>query len=264
MPSAPPSLQLIPVERLSFSAYRLPIGEPGGIYSAPAAFLSLGQWFEAEKFRAFHPELFEQVLLAPTVREARRLAKSHQANWRGDWLGVRTRALACGLIYASRADRHTERWQGDPAEIAAELAPLELPERFVLSAAHEFVRLRESPLIAFFGAEGAPPETVGRRVNLVHKKAERAWTLAYWQGRHGSWRVHDWAVSQYIPIRYLGEDRGRLNPAAYAKLRDAKVQTVVFEKRKGKTMDSVIRGLRLAKIPVELDLYATDDNPALT
>lgn len=256
-------MQPIPIERLSFPAYRLPVGAPGGDYSAPAAFLSLGQWFEAEKFRAFHRDLFEEVLLAPTLREARRFAKLHQASWRGDWLGVRTRALACGLVYACTADSHANRWMGDAQSVAAELSPLELPERFVLAAAQEFVRLRDSPLIAFFGAEGAPPEIVGRRVNLVHKKAERAWALAYWQGRHGSWRVHDWAVSQFIPIRYLGEEKARLNAAAYQMLREASVQAVVFEKRKGKTMDSVIRGLRLAKVSVELDLYATDESPAL-
>ena len=55
----------IPIENLSFAAYRLPMSE--GEYGAPAAFISLAQWFEAEKFRPFHRELFDQVMLAPTI-----------------------------------------------------------------------------------------------------------------------------------------------------------------------------------------------------
>jgi hypothetical protein len=51
----------IPIENLSFPAYRLPGDE--GEYSPPAAFISLAQWFEAEKFRPFHRDLYDQVML---------------------------------------------------------------------------------------------------------------------------------------------------------------------------------------------------------
>ena len=40
-----------------------------------AAFTSLGHWFEAEKFRAFQPDLFQAVMMSPTVKEARPLAR---------------------------------------------------------------------------------------------------------------------------------------------------------------------------------------------
>lgn len=254
---------LIPIDQLSFSAYRLPLGRPGAAYASPCAFLSLAHWFEAEKFRAFHRDLFDQVMLYPTAREARRFAKAHQAHWRGDWLGVRARALACGMVYVARADGMTRRWRGTAEEVANELAPLELPPRFVLAACTEFIRLRDAGRFVFLGGDAAPPDIVGRRVNLVHKRVERAWTLAYWTGRHGCWRVHDWAVAQFVPIVYVGVDRDRLGQAGVEQLRAGGVSAVIFERRKGKAMDSVIRALRAAKVPVEPDLYMPDDSGVL-
>jgi hypothetical protein len=253
----------IPIEKLSFLAYRLPVGQPGGEYAPPAAFLSLAHWFEAEKFRAFHRELFDQVMLCPSAREARRFAKAHQALWRGDWLGVRSRALACGMLYAARAEAMSTRWLGGAEDIARELAPLGLPARFLLGSCNEFVRLRDAPRFVFLGAEAAPPDVVGRRVNAVHKRAERAWTLACWTGRHGSWRIHDWAVAQHVPIMYVGADRNRLGLAGVEQLRSIHTNAVVFERRKGKAMDTVIRALRTAKLSVELDLYAEAESSEL-
>jgi hypothetical protein len=248
----------IPIEKLSFPAYRL-TGVEGGDRLARSVFLSLNHWFEAEKFRAFHRELFDEVLHQPTAKEARKFAKRNQGQWRGDWLAVRVRAMACGLVYASWADRDSQRWNAPAQEIAQFLAPLGLNERFLNQVALEFVRLRSAPRIAFLGAAVAPPDAVGRRVNMVHKRADRAWTLAHWQGRHGSWRVHDWALAQYIPISYAGQAGGRLNATQLEQFATACDQAVVFETRRGKSMDAVIRALRaVRRIQVELDLFAPE------
>ncbi len=252
----------IPIENLSFPAYRLP--GASGEYGTPAAFISLAQWFEAEKFRPFHRELFDQVMLAPTIREARSFAKKHQTHWRADWLGVRTRALACGMMYASRVDAHKERWSGTAEEIAAALAPINLPARFLLSAAQDFDQFRDAPRVLFLGARLAPSDVVGKRINLIHKRAALFWNLAYWQGRHGCWRVHDWAIKQQIPISYLGSDHDRLTGKCIEALRSAVSQVVVFEQRKGKAMDAVLRGLRTSKIPLELDIFAIEASAVLT
>ena len=248
----------IPVEKLSFPAYRLADAE-GNNRQSRSLFLSLNHWFEAEKFRAFHRELFEEVLHQPTAKEARKFAKRHQAQWRGDWLAVRARALACGMVYAAWADRDSERWQAPAEEIAQLLAPLGLNARFLTQVGNEFVRLRTAPRIAFLGAGAAPPDAVGRRVNVVHKRVERAWSLTHWQGRHGSWRVHDWALAQYIPIAYAGEDGGRLSASQLGQFAAACDQAIVFEVRRGKGMDAVIRALRAVKtLQVELDLFAPE------
>lgn len=245
----------IPIANLSFSAYRLP-GEHGR--QQPAAFISLAHWFEAEKFRAFHRELFDEVMLCPSIKEARKLATRNRSQWRGDWLAVRVRAMACGMVYASRSEPLSTRWQGSAEDIAKFLAPLGLPERFLLGAATEYVRLRNASMVAFLGANSAPHDVVGKRINVIHKKADRAWTLLHWQGRHGCWRVHDWALSQFVPIVYTGENNARLNADGLSKIGARCKSVVVFEARGGKLMDATIRALRLAKIPVELDLYLVE------
>lgn len=235
-----------------------------GVYGAPAAFQSLAHWFEAEKFRPFHRDLFDQVMLAPTIKEARRFAKLHQNFWRGDWLGVRNRAMACGMVYAARADSHPERWLGTAEQIAADMTSLgPLPQRFLLSAAEVFVQLRDSPRVALLGAMTAPPEVVGKRINLVHKRNEGFWQLAYWQGRHSCWRVHDWAIKAHVPVDYLGREAARLNADSVKALHSAVTQVVVFEKRRGKTMDAILRSLRAERIPVELDIYNPDPSTDL-
>jgi hypothetical protein len=167
----------VPIEALSFPAYRL--ADADGMRRRPAAFQSLGHWFEAEKFRAFQPDLFDVVMLQPSVKEARKFATQHQPQWRGDWLGVRTRALACGMYYAWQADPAPERWMASASDIIDLLAPLGLPSRFVPGAATEFIRLRAAQRIAFLGAGAAPQDVVGRRVNMVHKKqnGRGAWSI---------------------------------------------------------------------------------------
>lgn len=243
----------IPIENLSFSAYRP--AHRDGTHGSPAIFLSLAHWFEAERFRAFAPDLFAQVLHCPSIKEARKFAKRNQSHTRGDWMAVRSRALACGMVYASWADADHPRWQGDAAGVAAHMAPLGIPEKIVAEAAVEFVRIRQTPRIAFLGAGASTPEAVGKRVNQVHRKAAGAWQLAYWQGRHGSWQIHDWALQQFVPIRYLGMEDDRLSPAHLASLAQQIDQAVIFEARGGKRMDTIIRTLKALKVPVELDLY---------
>ncbi len=243
----------IPIENLSFSAYRP--AHRDGTHGAPAIFLSLAHWFEAERFRAFAPELFVQVMHCPSIKEARKFAKRNQNHTRGDWMAVRARALACGMVYASWADADHPRWQADAASLAAQLAPLGIPERIVAEAAAEFVRIRQTPRIVFLGAGASTPEAVGKRVNQVHRKASGAWQLSCWQGRHGSWQIHDWALQQFVPIRYLGKEDDRLSQAHLSALAQQVDQAVVFEARGGKRMDTIIRTLKGLKVPVELDLY---------
>lgn len=244
----------IPIDHLSFPAYRL--ADAGGARQAPCAFLSLAHWFEAEKFRPFARPLFDQAMIHPTIKEVRKFAKHHQSHWRGDWLAVRTRALACGMVYAAWSDPCTERWEGTAESIADRIRPLGLPERFLVGAAREYLRLRAAPRFAFLGAGHAPDEVVGKKINQVHKKSEFAWKLTHWQGRHGSWKIHDWALQQFVPIDYLGADDARTGPANLAAFPERCDTVVVFEKRRGRIMDAVVRGLRMHKTNfVDLELF---------
>ena len=247
----------IPLDKLSFRAYRLALDPTER--SEPAAFLSLGHWYEAEKFRAFARDLFLESMHMPSIKEARQHSKRNQSHVRGDWLAVQTRALACGMVYASLADRQTTRWSGTPSEIASHMACLDLPPRVMLSACAEYVKLRDAPRVAFLGGNAAPHEVVGKRLHSLHRKAGGIWRLAHWQGRHCSWQIHDWAVQQYVPIVYLGTENARMSAQGQQTLQTEADRVVIFETRNGKKMDSILRGLKALKIPVELDIYSVDN-----
>lgn len=246
-------MQQIPIQNLSFSAYRPAFRD--GSHGQRSIFLSLAHWFEAERFRAFAPELYAQVLHQPTIKEARNFAKRHLNQTRGDWMAVRARALACGMVYAYWADQDHPRWSTDPETLVSHLAPLGIAERITAEAAAEFLRLRSAARIVFLGAAASSPEAVGKRVHQVNKRASGAWQLTYWQGRHSCWQIHDWAIQQFIPVRYLGQDNDRLKPDRLSDLIAHADQAVVFEARGGKRMDAVIRALKASKLPLEIDFY---------
>lgn len=252
----------IPITNLSFSAYRL-VGD-GGVRLEPASFLSLVHWFEAEKFRAFARELYQEALHSPSVKEVRRFSAGHQRHWRGDWLAVKQRALACGMVYAARSDPGSNRWLGTADELAHALLPLGFEERLLAAACAEYVRLRDAQSVSFLGGAAAPPDHIGKRIHAVHKKAEGYWRLAHWIGRHGSWQIHDWAIQQHVPVSYHGAASSRLATAQIARLAESTDHFIVFEQRKGKVMDRVIRQIKTIKASIELDLYASDAEGALT
>lgn len=247
----------IPLDKLSFRAYRLSL-DPAD-RAQPAAFLSLGHWYEAEKFRAFARDLFLESMHMPSIKEARQHAKRNQTHVRGDWLAVQSRALACGMVYASLADKHASRWNGTPAQIAAHMACLDFPARLTIAACTEFVKLRDAPRVAFLGGNAAPHEIVGKRLHGMHRKAGGHWQLAHWQGRHCSWQIHDWAVQQYVPVTYLGTETARMNAQGQQLIQNAADRVVIFEARNGKKMDAILRGLKALKLSVELDLYSADN-----
>lgn len=246
----------IPITNLSFPAYRL-VGD-GGVRLEPASFLSLVHWFEAEKFRAFAKDLYQEALHSPSIKEVRRFSAAHQRHWRGDWLAVKQRALACGMVYAARSDPGSKRWLGEAEELAQALLPLGFEERLLAAACAEYVRLRNSQSISFLGGGAAPPDHIGKRVHAVHKKAEGYWRLAHWMGRHGSWQIHDWAIQQYVPVSYHGGNASRLATSQIVGLTRSTDHIIVFEQRKGKVMDRVIRQIREMRRSLELDLYLPD------
>lgn len=248
-----PPVTDIDVNRLAFPAYRL-FTDSG---DRSLMFSNLALFFEAEKFRGVQPELFNQVLHSPSIKEARKLTKRHQALWREDWAGVRLRVLATGIQYMAWADTGSERWHdASPDNIAQHLAPLGLPSKFLLHAATEFVTLRDAPHYCFLMAPGTPDDVIGRKLNTLHRKYGRKWGIMHWDGRHGNRRVHDWALNQYLPIRYFGVLGERLHLPTLSKLlTQTNAKVCVFETRGGKNMDAVIQHLRPYRSQFELEFF---------
>lgn len=246
------TLNRIPLGQLSFPAY---VSESEAKHRTQTGFLTLAHYFEAEKFRGKDQALYEAVLNSPTLRELKKLTKRHQKLWREDWAGVRGRALVCGMQYACWADLSPERWTTEPNRLADELTELGFPAKFSLAAVQEHARMRENATWVFFGSDTAPPDVIGKRVNAVHRKYLRAWSLCHWLGRHSNWRIHDWALNQFIPIRYLGAHGDSLTPGAIDFLLEASTNACIFEQRGGKDLDQVIRHVRGSRFPLEMELY---------
>lgn len=242
----------IPLGRLSFPAY---FHESETKQRVRSGFLSLAHFFESEKYRGKDAALYDAALHSPTIRELRKVTKRNQSLWREDWAGVRGRVLVCGMRYASWADPNPERWTTEPERLTAELIELGFPAKFSIAAVQEFARLRDSPTWVFFGADKAPPDVIGKRVNAIHRKNFRAWTLCHWLGRHSNWRIHDWALNQFIPISYRGANGESLTPTEIDRLLQVSTNACIFEQRGGKDLDAVIRHLRGARFPLEMDLY---------
>jgi hypothetical protein len=224
-------------------------------------FQSLAHFFEAEKFRSSpNRSLFESIVHCPSIKEARKLTRRFKNLWREDWTGVRGRALVSGMQYACWADSDQGRWLAEPQTLASELVGLDLPEKFCTAAVMEHARLHAGPTWVFFGADSAPPDVIGRRINAIHRKQLRAWTLCHWMGRHSNWRIHDWAIDQFIPIRYVGNKKQSLSVADIDALLGSATNVCVFEQRGGKDQDAIIRQVRGAKVPLEIEFYS---DPAL-
>jgi hypothetical protein len=249
----------IPLRDLSFPVYI-----PTSKARDRAGFLSIVHFFEAEKFRGFHPELFEAVMHCPSLRELSKLTKRNQAKWRDDWSGIRGRVLVCAMRYASWADPNPERWTTQPEVLAAELETLGFPAKFCAAAVTEFQRLNENPVWNFLGVDKAPPDSIGKRVNDIHRKTGRAWTINHWLGRHTSWRLHEWALSQYVPMRYFGAPDARLTPELIQSIAQQSTHTCIFEAKGGKTMDAEIRQLRALKVSLEMEFFQPSKPSILT
>lgn len=242
----------IPLSKLSFPGYA---AETDSKRRTRTGFINLVNYFESEKYRGKEPSLYEAVLHCPTIREIHKFSKRYQKLWREDWIGVRGRVLVCGMQYASWADPNPERWTSEPQLLVNELIELGFPPKFSQAAVNEFARLQESATWVFFGADKAPPDVIGKRVNAIHRKHLRAWKLCQWLGRHSNWRIHDWALNQFIPIRYCGAHGDSLSPLEIDGLLQASTNACVFEQRGGKDLDRIIRQLRGKKYPLEMDLY---------
>jgi hypothetical protein len=245
----------IPLTALSFQAFRLKRYAGSG-YEEPRSFLNLGHWFEAEKFRAFSRERYDEICMSPSLKESRKFAKRHAAYVRGDWLAVCARVLACGMVYAARADQNSIRWSMNKSTLIELLKPMDMPVRHVEQAVEQYLELRTSPRLMFLGGARVSDDAVGRRVYHVNKTHDGAWRLTHWLGRHSSWAVHDWAVLNYVPIAYLGEEKLSIGARETQLFQHHCDSVVIFDVKGQRTLEPVTKHLKAFKIPVQSDVVS--------
>lgn len=218
-------------------------------------YASVLHWYEAAKFMPHHPEHRDAVLFQPSLKEVKRYTKLRQSAWRSDWNLVRPSILIAGLGFLAVQRPELSLRSLDLATVKAGLAPMALPERFVEACLGRFDLWRGGPRIAFIGADAAPDQIVGKAVaKLV--SALPTWTLVSTSMGRTPWRVHDWCLSHFIPVEYLGTPTSKLNPRMLVDLVEHADQVVVFEERQSKKHDAAIAHARKLKKKVSLELYA--------
>lgn len=221
-------------------------------------YISLAHWFEAAKFMPHRPELRDALLFSPTLKEARRFARVRRSNWRPDWPITRHSVLVAGLGMLAM-QRPDFQLRTCPLAVVREgLAPMELPATFLDTCMERFDVWRRASRISVFGAELAPPSLVGARfAKLVSPMP--SWTLVTSCNQRAPWNVHDWALTHYVPVQYIGIPSERASRPLANSILAASDEVVVFEQRRQKRFDHVLQQAKAAKLRVSLELYDPTD-----
>lgn len=205
------------------------------------------------------PDLRDAALESPTLKELRRFTRVRQALWRPDWPLNRHAVLVAGLGMLTLQRPELGLRTQPLAVIEAGLADLELPDRFLKTCMERFDQWRRGPRVSVFGADLAPPGIVGARfAKLVAPTA--TWTLLTTCNRRTPWNVHDWSLTHYVPVEYMGDAADRFSRSLAASIVDASEHVVVFERRRDKRFDHVLQRAKLAKRKLFLELYDPADN----
>lgn len=221
-------------------------------------YISLAHWFEAAKFMPHRPEVRDALLFSPTLPEVRRFARVRQSSWRPDWAITRHSVLVAGLgmLAMQRPDLGLLTCPLDL--VRGGLAPMALPVTFLDTCMERFDVWRRGPRISVFGAELAPPSLVGARfAKLVSPMP--TWSLVTSCNRKTPWHVHDWALTHYVPVQYIGGASERASRTLASNILAASDEIVVFEQRRHKRFDHVLREAKAAKLRVSLELYDAGD-----
>lgn len=234
------------------------VKQPGSAERTRHHFLSLAHWYEAAKFMPAHPDLRDSILFSPSVKEALKTSHKLESKWRADWKVIRHQVLIAGLAFLAiqRPDLELHTWP--KKEIVRQLSQMGIPDRFLDACLDRFFDWSEGKRIGTYGAQTAPEGVVGRKMSkLVENKPN--WTLVTLCNKKASWRLHDWALSMFIPIRYIGTPQSRTTSSLTEQFLSNCDQVVVFEAKGGKGADSLIRQCRAAKIALTLELYQAED-----
>ena len=216
-------------------------------------YLSLATWYESAKFMPHLPQMRDAVLFSPTTKEAKKFTKARQAQWRSDWNLVRKRVLLAGMgfLHLERQDLNLTSWRAE--EWAEQLAEMRFPARFLQDCVASFQLWAQGPKIATFGAVKAPEPVVARKLSKVVD--DKPWTLLTLCNGRACWRVHDWALSMYVPVAYIGTPQSRTATSLRDQLITGCDQLLVFEARGGRANDAVIRRARMLEVPLALEIY---------
>jgi hypothetical protein len=146
-----------------------------------------------------------------------------------------------------------------PQLVLHRLQDLDLPQALLSQCTSEFCAWRNFSRVAVFGADRAPPDAVGRRMNKL-LQSDKPWALLWPSHGKTSWQVHDWALTHFINPIYVATDNGRGGKKLTEALISQADQVVIFEQRGAKAQDGSIQLARRASKKMTLDLYDAQDH----
>jgi hypothetical protein len=224
---------------------------------------SIAHWYESVKFMPARPDLRDSVLFCPTIKEARKFSKSRQQFWRNDWNLIRHSVLIAGLGFLALDRPDLELGKRHESDLAAELEVMLLPTRFIGGCVERFHLWAQGPCIGIYGANNAPEGIVGKKLSKL-VQANPSWTLVSLCNNKAAWRVHDWALAHYVPVKYVGTIDSRITSSVLEQLVVKSDHVVIFELRGGRNSDAVIRMAKAQKRICTLELYRQEDIASTT
>lgn len=218
-------------------------------------YASVLHWYEAAKFMPHCPDQRDAVLFSPSGKEARKYSRLRREDWRSDWNLVRPSILIAGLGFLALQRPELGLGQVDLKRLRAGLSPMGLPERFLDACLERFDAWRTGPKIAFVGADLAPEHVVGKAAAKLVSTLP-TWTMVTPCNGRTAWRLHDWCLSHFVPVQYVGLPTDRFGRTLQREMVQTADQVVIFEERSSKRHDAIIAHARSSKRKVSLELYA--------
>lgn len=204
-------------------------------------YATLVHWIEAGKLEAAKQE---EILLTPSMQIALRRSRENKAHWRDDWAMVRSSVAEQGICMYYLANEAMYGHQEVEANIVAQLQMCRFSEMVASPLHQSAMAMLAAPRIAFLGHGQALDSEVSKRLRFIQRRYGKKWHMVHWLGRHGAWTAHDWALSERMPISYVGEPGRRMIGDGLDLFARTVDHVVIFDDKDKKVHDQLSADLR--------------------
>jgi len=205
-------------------------------------YATLVHWIEAAKLEATRQE---EILLTPSIQIALRRSKENRAHWRDDWAMVRSSVVEQGICMYYLANESMYGHQEVEANIVAQLQMCRFSEMVASPLHQSAMAMLAAPRIAFLGHGHAQDSEVSKRLRFIQRRYGKRWHLVHWLGRHSAWTAHDWALSERMPVSYVGEPGMRMIGDGLDLFARTVDHVVIFDDKDNKVHEQLSADLRL-------------------
>lgn len=248
-----------PNEATLFQGYRNPAKE-----GAQDIYLSIGHWFESEKFRGVDEVLREAVIQCPTPAEARKLAARHKDRYRVDWRLARARILKAGLMMAAEQNSDVRARM----ECFARSTSLEISIEFEEGrkicdlALNWYAGVMWDASDAYINRPTRVLFAAGRKVSYADKSTHVdkfvspaiVTQVIIPLAKDAAPIGEQYAVKYLLPVNYRYAPRGKLTATFCNELASIANQILVMEQKGGKQFDPLIMSCKELAKSVKLTL----------